>query len=93
VYIDSQGHYFSERIHKELKKDIVIIIFDKTKQSLETIRNGYANAIIAQRQGVWGEIIVRRLYDVMHGKTLTDIEDTGTYEINKRNLSIFLDNK
>jgi hypothetical protein len=32
---------------------------------------------------------VRRLYDAMHGKTLKDFEDTGTYEINKRNVAVF----
>jgi ABC-type sugar transport system substrate-binding protein len=72
---------------------MIIIAFDKSDESLESIRRGHANAIIAQRQGLWGELIVRRLYDTMHGKNLKDFEDTGTYEINKRNISVFLEKK
>ena len=87
--VEAQGSFFAERIRQQAKKDTVVIAFDKTKESLELVRKGYANAIIAQRQGLWGELIVRRLYDAMHGKTLKDFEDTGTYEINRRNLSVF----
>jgi methyl-accepting chemotaxis protein len=93
VCVESAGYYFAERIRRELKREMIIIAFDKTEESLESIRKGYTNAIIAQRQGLWGELIVRRLYDAMHGKELKDFEDTGTYEINKRNLSVFLDKK
>ena len=70
---------------------MIIILFDKTEQSLELVRNGCANAIMAQRQGLWGELVVRRLYEAMHGTALKDFEDTGVYEINKRNISVFAD--
>jgi methyl-accepting chemotaxis protein len=93
VSVESMGYYFAERIRRELKREMIIIAFDKSEESLESIRKGYSNAIIAQRQGLWGELIVRRLYDTMHGKSLKDFEDTGTYEINKRNISVFLDKK
>lgn len=93
VCVESMGYYFAERIRREIKRDMIIIAFDKSDESLESIRRGHANAIIAQRQGLWGELIVRRLYDTMHGKNLKDFEDTGTYEINKRNISVFLEKK
>jgi methyl-accepting chemotaxis protein len=89
VCVESAGYYFAERIRREIRKDIVTIAFDKTEQSLEAVRKGEVNAILAQRQGLWGELIVRRLYDSLHGKELKNFEDTGTYEINKRNLSVF----
>jgi methyl-accepting chemotaxis protein len=93
VCVESAGYYFAERIRREFKRNMAIIAFDKSEESLESIRRGYTNAVIAQRQGLWGELIVRRLYDAMHGKELKSFEDTGTYEINKRNLSVFLEKK
>ena len=91
--VESAGYYFAERIRREFKKNMTIIAFDKSPESLDSIRKGYTNAVIAQRQGLWGELIVRRLYDAMHGKELKDFEDTGTYEINKRNLSVFVEKR
>jgi methyl-accepting chemotaxis protein len=88
--VEALGANFAERVRRH-RKDMIIIAFDKTEQSLGLIRNGYANAILAQRQGLWGELVVRRLYDALHGKTLKDFEDTGVYEINKRNISVFVD--
>jgi methyl-accepting chemotaxis protein len=88
VCVESMGSYFAEKIRRQ-KKDMIVVLFDKTEQSLELIRSGSANAIMAQRQGLWGELVVRRLYEAMHGKALKDFEDTGVYEINKRNLSVF----
>jgi methyl-accepting chemotaxis protein len=92
VCVEAQGAELAERIRRQ-KKNMIIIAFDKTEQSMELIRNGSVNAIIAQRQGLWGELVVRRLYDAMHGTVLKNFEDTGVYEINKRNISVFLEKK
>ena len=89
VCVESAGYYFAERIRRDFKRSMTIIAFDKSEESLESIRRGYTNAVIAQRQGLWGELIVRRLYDALHARELKDFEDTGTYEINRRNLSVF----
>jgi ABC-type sugar transport system substrate-binding protein len=93
VYVEAQGYYFAKRIRETIKRNIIIIAFDKTDQSLESIMKGEINAVLAQRQGIWGELIIHRLHDHIHGKPLKDFEDTGTYEINKRNVSVFVNNR
>jgi methyl-accepting chemotaxis protein len=93
VYVEAQGYYFAKRIRDTIKRNIVIIAFDKTDQSLESIKKGEINAVLAQRQGIWGELIIHRLHDHIHGKSLKDFEDTGTYEINRRNVSVFENNQ
>jgi methyl-accepting chemotaxis protein len=91
VCFDSQGDIFVQKIHDELNKNIHSIIVDKLDTSIEQVSKGYVTAILAQRQGLWGELVVRRLYEITQGKELEDFEDTGTYEINKRNVSVFIE--
>ena len=56
---------------------------------MELIRNDRMVSIIDQRPNLWGELVVRRLNDLMLGKTIPDFDDTGTYEINKKNISVY----
>jgi ABC-type sugar transport system substrate-binding protein len=91
VCFDSQGYEFTKRIRDELKKNIFSVIVDKLDSSVDQVAKGYITAVLAQRQGLWGELVVRRLYEVTQGKELKDFEDTGTYEINKRNVSVFIE--
>ena len=89
VCFESQGHELAKLIKEELKLSPMVVSFDKTPESLAAVRQGYVTSIIAQRQGLWGELVVRKLNDLMLGKQIADFEDTGTYEINTKNISVF----
>ena len=89
VCFESQGHEFAKRIKVELNLNPCVVSFDKTAESLQAVKDGHVTAVLAQRQGLWGEMVVRKLNDLMLGKQIADFEDTGTYEINKGNISVF----
>ncbi|MBN1499905.1 MAG: substrate-binding domain-containing protein [Spirochaetes bacterium] len=89
IFFDAQGHIFAERIHTELKLNPVIATFDKTPDSLKALKNGYLTLIVAQRQDLWGELVLRRLYESHSGRKIMQFEDTGTYEINSKNINLF----
>jgi len=57
------------------------------------IEKGYVDAIVAQRSNIWGELVVTRLNELLLNKSIPHKEDTGTFEINKKNYSIFKKNK
>ncbi|MDA3899501.1 MAG: hypothetical protein PF637_03165 [Spirochaetes bacterium] len=79
-----------QRLFESGRKNTVTISFDKTDESLDCIKKGYLTAAVAQRQGLWGELIIRRLYEALDSpKEISEFEDTGTYEINTRNVSTF----
>jgi methyl-accepting chemotaxis protein len=89
VCVEAQGYIYAKKIIDELKLQPLTLTFDKTDDSLEFIRQGFLNMIIAQRQGLWGELAVRRLYEALADIRMNDFEDTGTYEINSRNIGVF----
>lgn len=89
VCFDAQGPVFVEKMHDEMNLDVFVAAFDKTKESLEMLRKGFVNIIVAQRQDLWGELVIRRLYEAMSGRQMAQFEDTGVYEINKKNIDLF----
>ncbi len=76
--------YFKQ--HKIQKK---LISFDCDKEMGKYIQEGIVEFSIAQRQFVWGELAVKWMVDAIQGKQIPGYEDTGTYIVNKSNLSIF----
>ncbi|VBB07734.1 Hypothetical protein LUCI_2999 [Lucifera butyrica] len=64
-----------------------IVGFDNTPSNLTAIKAGVLDAILAQRQDIFGEIALNRIYEASRGKTLKDVELLDTYEINKANVS------
>jgi len=87
--VDFYGYRLAERIKKELGLSIITITFDKTEDAMRLIKAGQLTAILAQRQGLWGELVVRRLNEILMSKSIAPFEDTGTYVINSKNVSIF----
>jgi ABC-type sugar transport system substrate-binding protein len=69
--------------------DKKLITFDCDKEMGRYIQEGIVQTAIAQRQFIWGEIAVKWMVDAIQGKAIPKYEDTGTYEVNKSNLSIF----
>lgn len=88
VCFDSEAGEIIEEISREMTIRPKCIGFDKTPAASKMIREGKLTCVIAQRPGLWGELVVMRLNDLLLGKTIPAHEDTGTFEINKMNVSI-----
>lgn len=76
-------------IWKEKKLNKNLIVLSKDSKIFEFVKQGIVTAQIVQRNNLWGEIAVKRLYDLINDKNINPTEDTGMYEINKLNINIF----
>jgi methyl-accepting chemotaxis protein len=76
-------------IWKSRKLDKKLIVLSKSRKVNEAIRQGIVTSQIVQRNKLWGEIAVKRLYDLFQGKIVPVVENTGMYEINKSNRKIY----
>jgi len=88
VCLDSLAGAITEKITGELGIKPKCIGFDKSDDTVKLVKNGRLVSVIAQRPKLWGELVVRRLNDLMLGKAIPAFEDTGTFEINKMNVAI-----
>jgi methyl-accepting chemotaxis protein len=89
VVFDAGGAALIPKIREVLGIKPKAVIFDKTPLGFELIRKNYVDAIVAQRSSLWGELVITRLNELLLDKSIPNKEDTGTFEINKRNYSIF----
>lgn len=76
---------------RNIKKKIIVL--SKSSKVSNGVKEGIVIAQIVQRNRLWGEVAVKRLYELFEGKSIPSIEDTGMYEINKSNYIIFKNNK
>ncbi len=67
----------------------MIFTIDLTSKIAEYIRNGKIKAAIAQRAFVWGSKPLEMLNDLFGGHHVEKYIDTGAYEVNSTNLSIY----
>ncbi|MCR4430910.1 MAG: substrate-binding domain-containing protein [Tepidanaerobacteraceae bacterium] len=93
VCLDSEAWLLVEKLHDELKTGVKCVGFDKTPDTVRLIKEGKLVSVIAQRPRLWGELVVRRLNDLMLGKPIPAFEDTGTFEINRMNVSVYENTK
>lgn len=63
-----------------------IIGFDNTPSNLAAIKAEILDAVVAQRQDIFGEVAIKKIYDHSKGNILKDTETLDTYEINKINV-------
>jgi methyl-accepting chemotaxis protein len=89
ICMDSFGSYIAMKMKEELGIEPICVVFDKTEHSVKPLMDGYTT-VLAQRPRLWGELSVRRLNELCNGKTIKEKEDTGTYEINKGNMNVFI---
>ena len=89
ICMDAFGSYIASKMKEELGMTPVCFVFDKTEYSAKPLADGYTT-VLAQRPRLWGELSVRRLNELCNGKTIKNKEDTGTYEINKGNMKVFI---
>ena len=78
------GHY----VHKH-KLNYDILTVDLTKEVAELIKEGKIKAAIAQRAFSWVTSGLEILVDAFQNKPVVKYIDTGTYEVNKSNISIY----
>lgn len=82
------GIAYGEYVKKNLF-DMIVLTVDLTKDISELIKSGHIKAAIAQRAFSWGSMSLDFLVDIFNGKTVTKYVDTGTYEVNSKNLEIY----
>ncbi|MDP4090849.1 MAG: substrate-binding domain-containing protein [Bacillota bacterium] len=89
AYLDYLGAQAIEKLLKETTINAKIIGFDLNDESMRMLKNGKMDSVIVQRPKIWGELSVKRLNDLVSGKQVPKFEDAGTYEINKKNISMY----
>lgn len=89
VYLDNDGAKVQNDLIEKYNIRLTSIGFDKNDISMKMIEEGKLDAVVAQRQGLWGELAIKRLNDLATGKKVPEFEDTGTFEINKRNYFVY----
>jgi methyl-accepting chemotaxis protein len=75
---------------KKLKKKLVCIA--NSNEVMDYVKAGVVSSQFCMRNKLWGALLVRRLLEAAKGKGIPEIEDTGYYEINQRNVNVFLKN-
>ncbi|WP_127573138.1 substrate-binding domain-containing protein [Paenibacillus xylaniclasticus] len=90
VYMDYQGAETMMKLTKQTEVRAKIIGFDKTDEAMQMLKDGVLQSIIVQRPKVWGELCIKLLSDLTQGKPVPSFMDGGTFEINRRNMSMYL---
>ncbi|NLC19223.1 MAG: substrate-binding domain-containing protein [Clostridiales bacterium] len=82
------GVAYGNYIHKHnLNYDVLTV--DLTKAVADLIKEGKIRAAIAQRAFTWVTQGLELLVDAFQSKPVVTYTDTGTYEVNKSNISIY----
>lgn len=82
------GVAYGEYVHKHhLSYEILTV--DLRKDIAELIKAGKIKAAIAQRAFSWITMALETLVDVFQEKPVVNYTDTGTYEVNSANISIY----
>lgn len=86
--------HFCEMVEILKKKcnltDKIFIGFDNIPKNIELLEKGVVDAIVAQRQELFTNIAIRKIYSYEAGNPETGVELLDTYEINKINVGALL---
>lgn len=82
------GIAFAEYVYKH-HLDYEVLTVDLRKDVAELIKQGKIRCAIAQRASGWVTMALEMLTDIYQDNQVTKYTDTGTYEVNKSNLSIY----
>ena len=66
----------------------ICVVFDKTEYQ-KTLKGWIYHCACSEAKAI-SELCIRRLNELCNGKTIKEKEDTGTYEINKGNMKVFI---
>lgn len=64
--------------------------FDDNPENLRAIKRGILDAVVAQRQRLFAERAVKKIFDLEAGKAIEEIEFLGTFIINRNNVNVLL---
>jgi methyl-accepting chemotaxis protein len=67
-----------------------IIGFDNVPDNLKALESGILDAILAQRQDIFGEQAIKCIYDQSIGKKVKEIQMLDTFEINRSNYKVMM---
>ncbi|SFM24480.1 ribose transport system substrate-binding protein [Gracilibacillus orientalis] len=81
VGIDSLAGPAAITVWKAHGFDKTAVTFDNLPIILEGVKNGQITSTISQNQGKWGELIVKRLFELINGETVNEREYTETVEV------------
>ncbi|NLI60209.1 MAG: substrate-binding domain-containing protein [Clostridiales bacterium] len=66
-----------------------VLTVDLFEEIAHLIKSGHIRASIAQRAFSWGTMALEFLIDIFQGNPVVEYTDTGTYEVNANNISIY----
>mgnify|MGYP001140278111 CR=1 FL=1 len=72
------------------KLSIPLVTVDFTEDISKLMKEGYVAAAIAQRPESWGAMTLRKMQDILDGKSVESVIDTGTYQVTPANRSIYV---
>ena len=78
------------RYLKKHKLSIPLVTVDFTEDISKLMKEGYVAAAIAQRPESWGAMTLRKMQDILDGKSVESVIDTGTYQVTPANRSIYV---
>ncbi|QGH34017.1 substrate-binding domain-containing protein [Gracilibacillus salitolerans] len=81
VGIDSLAGPAAITVWKAHGFDKTAVTFDDLPIILEGVKNGQITSTISQNQGKWGELIVKRLSEIINTEPVNEVEYTETIEI------------
>ncbi|UFU00691.1 substrate-binding domain-containing protein [Radiobacillus kanasensis] len=82
------GNVIDLFVQKHGQKGKSFIGFDNTPDNLSFIKQGILDAVVAQRQILFGESAVKKFYDYESNRSVKEIELLNTYSINKVNANV-----
>ncbi len=75
---------------RKLPEKVVLVGFDTSEESLEAVRKGEINALIAQSPFNMGYLGVKKLVEHLDGGSIDKRIDTGTQVVTKNNLDEYI---
>lgn len=86
--VDWAVHYARYFKKHGLNKKLITIDFIMSLR--KEVEEGIINTCMSQRPFVWGEKAIKALNDACAGREVEKYSDTGTFEINKNNIDVFI---
>ncbi|MDL4842268.1 substrate-binding domain-containing protein [Aquibacillus rhizosphaerae] len=91
--VDSDfGNIISIFVKSNKTMRLKFIGFDNNPENISYLNQGLLEAVVSQRQLLFGEIAVKCFYDIESGKQVKDKELLSTYVINKTNAKVIQSN-
>lgn len=87
--VNSEVGDLAAEIWKNKKLDKKLIVLSTSKTITKAVGEGIVSSQIVQRNTIWGEKAVMYIHRLLTGEQIESYEDTGMYEINYSNKSVF----